>query len=59
MQYLLQDSYKRYKGKHRKLWWALVDLEKAFDRVARKVVEWAMRKLGVERVVSKSSDGHV
>ena len=25
-----------------------VDLEKAFDRVPREVVQWAMRKLGVE-----------
>jgi len=25
-----------------------VDLEKAFDRVPRKVIQWAMRKLGVE-----------
>ena len=24
-----------------------VDLEKAFDRVTRKVVEWAMRKKGI------------
>ena len=49
MQYLLQDSYKRkYRGKHRELWWAFVDLEKAFDRVPKKVVEWVMRKLGVE-----------
>ena len=40
----------RYRGKHRELWWAFVDLDldKAFDRVPRKVVEWAMRKLGVE-----------
>ena len=38
----------RYRGKHRKLRWAFADLEKAFDRVPRKVVEWAMRKLGVE-----------
>ena len=59
MQYLLQDSYKRDIGENRKLWWAFVDLEKAFDRVPRKVVEWAMRKLGVEEWVSKSSDGHV
>ena len=25
-----------------------MDLEKAFDRVPRKVISWAMRKLGVE-----------
>ena len=25
-----------------------VDLEKAFDRVPREVISWAMRKLGVE-----------
>ena len=37
-----------YRGKHRKLWWTFVDLEKALDRVPRKVVEWVMRKLGVE-----------
>ena len=46
----LQDCFlqERYRGKHRELWWAFVDLEKAFDRVPRKVVEWAMRNLGVE-----------
>jgi len=26
----------------------LFDLEKAFDRVPREVIRWAMRKLGVE-----------
>ena len=44
----------RYRGKHRKLWWAFVDLEKAFDRVPRKVVEWAMRKLGVEEWIVRA-----
>ena len=45
----MQDSLQeRYRGKHRELWWAFVDLAKAFDRVPRKVVEWAMRKLDVE-----------
>ena len=36
----------RVKGK--KLYFSFVDLEKAFDRVPRKVISWAMRKLGVK-----------
>jgi len=41
----MQENF-RIKGK--KLYFASVDLEKAFDRVPRKVISWAMRKLGVE-----------
>ena len=36
----------RVKGK--KLYFGLVDLEKAFDKVPREVISWAMRKLGVQ-----------
>jgi len=36
----------RVKGK--KLYFGFVDLEKAFDRVPREVISWAMRKLRVE-----------
>ena len=36
----------RVKGK--KLYFGIVDLEIAFDRVPREVISWAMRKLGVE-----------
>ena len=49
MQYLLQDSYKRdIEENTGNCGGVFVDLEKAFDRVSRKVVEWAMRKLGIE-----------
>ena len=46
--FIARQLQERYGGKHRKLWWAFVDLEKVFDRVPGKVVEWAMRKLGVK-----------
>jgi len=34
--------------KVKKLCFGFVDLEKAFDRVPREVISWAMHKLGVE-----------
>jgi len=37
----------RVKGKN--LYFGFVDLEKAFDRVPREVIRWAMLKLGVEK----------
>ena len=36
------------------LYFAFVDLEKAFDRVPRKVVWWAMRKMGVSETLVKT-----
>ena len=41
----MQENF-RVKGK--KLYFGFVDLEKAFDRVPREVISWAMHKLGVE-----------
>ena len=36
---------------------AFIDLEKAFDRVPRKVIWWALRKLGVEEWVVRLVQG--
>jgi len=41
----MQENF-RVKG--RKLCFSFVDLQKAFDRVPREVMRWAVRKLGVE-----------
>ena len=38
----------KYGAADKWLYLAFVDLEKAFDRVPREVLWWAMRKVGVE-----------
>jgi len=38
----------KFRAKGKRLYFGFVDLEKAFDRVPRKVIRWAMRKLEVE-----------
>ena len=46
--FLLRQLQKKYLGKRNNLYLAFVDLNKSFDRVPRRVVWWAMRKLGVD-----------
>ena len=40
--FILRRIQKEYLAKEKKLCICFVDLKKAFDRVPRKVVEWAM-----------------
>ena len=42
--FILRRMQESYLEKNRKLFICFVDLEKAFDRVPRKVIEWALRK---------------
>ena len=39
----------KYQKKDKKLYMCFIDMEKAFDRVPRKVMEWAMRKKGISK----------
>ncbi|WP_347046853.1 RNA-directed DNA polymerase, partial [Escherichia coli] len=46
--FLVRQLQEKYLAQNRPLFLAFVDLEKAFDRVPRKVIWWSLRKLGVD-----------
>jgi len=45
---------KKYSQKKRKLYHVFVDLEKAFDKVPKKVIEWALRRKGIPKIMVKA-----
>ena len=45
--FILIRMQEEYHAKGKRLYMCFVDLEKAFDRVPRKVLEWAMRNKGI------------
>ena len=46
--FIVRQLQEKYLAKNKNLYLAFVDLEKAFDRVPRQVLWWAMRKLGID-----------
>ena len=46
--FIFRRLQEKYIAANKPLYFAFVDLEKAFDRVPRKVLWWALRSLGVE-----------
>ena len=46
----MQEEYQ----KNKKFYMCFVDMEKAFDRVPRKVMEWAKRKKGLSEVMVRA-----
>ena len=55
--FILRRIQKEYLDKQKKLYMCFVELETVFDRVLRKVVEWAMRKKGVPESLVKAVIG--
>ena len=42
--FILCRMQKKHQHKRKRMYMCFIDLEQAFDRVPRKVMEWAMRK---------------
>ena len=55
--FVVRQLQEKYLAANKRLYMAFVDLEKAFDGVPRKVIWWALRKLGVEEWIVQLVQG--
>ena len=55
--FLVRQLQEKYLSVNKRLHMAFLDLEKAFDCVPRKVIWWALRKLGVEEWIVRLVQG--
>ena len=55
--FVVRQLQEKYLSANKRLYKAFVDLEKAFDRVPRKVIWWAIRKLGVDEWIVRLVQG--
>jgi len=46
--FIVAQLQEKFRAKGKKLYFGFVDLEKAFDKVPREVIRWAMHQLGAE-----------
>ena len=52
--FVVLTMQEQYRNKKKKLYMCFMDIEKAFDRVPRKVMQWAMRKKGLAEVIVRA-----
>ena len=55
--FVVRQLQEKYLAVNKRLYMAFMYLEKAFDRVPRKVIWWALRKLGVEEWIVRLVQG--
>ena len=53
--FIVRRMQQEYQKKDKKLYMCFVEIERAFDKVPRKVMEWAMRKKGLSEVTVQAA----